>query len=119
MGMLSEFRDFALKSNFVDMATGIVIGAGVGTVVKSLVDDIIMPPIGVLLGGVDFSALKVTLKEGAAGAEHRRLSDSQLVRGADRKINDVGELSTSFDLRDGWGGASAGSASDSMSLSLT
>ncbi|MEL6287969.1 MAG: large-conductance mechanosensitive channel protein MscL [Pseudomonadota bacterium] len=68
MGMISEFRDFALKSNFLDMATGIVIGAAVGTVVKSLVEDVIMPPIGILLGGVDFSDIKIALGEGADAA---------------------------------------------------
>ena len=69
MGIISEFKDFALKSNFVDMATGIVIGGAVGTVVQSLVKDIIMPPVGVLLGGVDFGALKITLKEAAGDVE--------------------------------------------------
>lgn len=69
MGMLDEFKNFALKSNFLDMATGIVIGAAVGTVVKSLVADVIMPPIGLLLGGVDFSEIKIPLKDAADGAE--------------------------------------------------
>lgn len=69
MGMLQEFKDFALKSNFLDMATGIVIGAAVGTVVKSLVADIIMPPIGLAMGGVDFSDIKITLAEAAAGKD--------------------------------------------------
>ena len=63
MGMISEFKEFALKSNFVDMATGIVIGGAIGTVVKSLVSDIIMPPIGLALGGIDFSNLAITLQE--------------------------------------------------------
>lgn len=63
MGMLSEFKEFALKSNFVDMATGIVIGGAVGTVVKSLVSDIIMPPIGLAMGGIDFSDLAIKLKD--------------------------------------------------------
>jgi len=69
MGMLDEFKDFALKSNFLDMATGIVIGAAVGTVIKSLVADIVMPPIGMLLGGVDFSDIKIGLKDAAEGVE--------------------------------------------------
>jgi len=63
MGMLSEFKEFALKSNFIDMATGIVIGGAVGTVVKSLVSDIIMPPIGLAMGGIDFSDLAIKLKD--------------------------------------------------------
>ncbi|MEL7544827.1 MAG: large conductance mechanosensitive channel protein MscL, partial [Pseudomonadota bacterium] len=68
MGMLQEFKDFALKSNFLDMATGIVIGAAVGTVVKSLVEDVIMPPIGMLMGGVDFSDIKIPLSDGPDAA---------------------------------------------------
>ncbi len=60
--MFKEFKDFAVKGNVVDMAVGIIIGAAFGTIVKSLVNDVIMPPIGLLLGGVDFSNLFVTLK---------------------------------------------------------
>ncbi|MCC2110633.1 MAG: large-conductance mechanosensitive channel protein MscL [Hyphomicrobiales bacterium] len=63
--MLTEFKKFAIKGNMVDMAVGIVIGAAFGAIVSSLVDDIIMPPIGVVLGGFDFSDLFVVLKEGA------------------------------------------------------
>ena len=69
MGMIQEFKDFALKGNMVDMATGIIIGAAIGTLVGSLVKDIIMPPIGLLLGGVDFSAIKIPLAAAAAGKE--------------------------------------------------
>lgn len=60
--MFEEFRKFALRGNVVDMAVGIVIGVSFGTIVKSLVDDVLMPPIGLLLGGVDFSNLFITLK---------------------------------------------------------
>lgn len=63
--MLKEFKEFAMKGNVVDMAVGIIIGAAFGTIVKSLVDDVLMPPIGILLGDVDFSNLFVVLKEGA------------------------------------------------------
>ena len=63
--MLQEFKKFAMRGNVVDMAVGIIIGGAFGTIVKSLVDDVIMPPIGLLLGGVDFSNLFFTLKEGA------------------------------------------------------
>jgi large conductance mechanosensitive channel len=63
MGMMSEFKDFAMKGNVVDMAVGVVIGGAFGKVVTSLVNDIIMPPIGILIGGVDFSDLSLTLKE--------------------------------------------------------
>jgi large conductance mechanosensitive channel len=63
MGMVQEFKEFALKGNMIDMATGIIIGASVSAVVGSLVKDVIMPPIGLVLGGVDFSKLKIPLKE--------------------------------------------------------
>jgi large conductance mechanosensitive channel len=65
MGMLREFREFAIKGNVVDMAVGIIIGAAFGAIVKSLVDDVIMPPLGLLLGRVDFSNMFVVLKPGA------------------------------------------------------
>ena len=61
--MLKEFREFALKGNVLDMAIGIIIGGAFGTIVKSLVDDVIMPPIGLLMGGVDFSNLSINLSE--------------------------------------------------------
>lgn len=62
--MLKEFKEFALRGNVVDMAVGIIIGAAFGKIVSSLVSDIIMPPIGVLLGGVDFSSLFINLSGG-------------------------------------------------------
>jgi len=62
--MLKEFKKFVMRGNVVDMAVGIVIGAAFGTIVKSLVTDIIMPPIGLLLGNVDFANLFVVLKQG-------------------------------------------------------
>lgn len=61
--MLAEFRAFLLKTNALALAVGVIIGAALGTVVKSLVEDIIMPPIGVALGGVDFAALTIKLKD--------------------------------------------------------
>ncbi len=63
MPIIKEFKDFAVKGDAVDMAVGIVIGAAFGKIVNSLVNDIIMPPIGMLVGGVDFKNLVVTLKE--------------------------------------------------------
>ena len=66
--MLEEFKKFAMRGNVVDMAVGIIIGAAFGTIVKSLVDDIIMPQIGLLLGNVDFANLFLVLKHGAAAA---------------------------------------------------
>ena len=66
--MLREFKEFAMRGNVVDMAVGIVIGAAFGKIVSSLVSDVIMPPIGMLMGGVDFSALSLALGEGADAA---------------------------------------------------
>ncbi|MCY1271309.1 Large-conductance mechanosensitive channel [compost metagenome] len=62
MSLLSEFKAFAVKGNVVDMAVGIIIGAAFGKIVSSFVGDVIMPPIGLLIGGVDFSDLAITLK---------------------------------------------------------
>ena len=62
MGLIAEFKEFALKGNAVDLAVGVVIGAAFGNVVNSIVKDIIMPPIGLLIGGIDFSELKIPLK---------------------------------------------------------
>jgi large conductance mechanosensitive channel len=65
MGMMKEFREFAVKGNVIDMAVGIIIGAAFGKIVSSFVADVIMPPIGVLVGGIDFSKLAFTIKEAA------------------------------------------------------
>jgi large conductance mechanosensitive channel len=67
--MLNEFKNFALKGNVVDMAVGIIIGGAFGTIVKSLVADIIMPPIGLLVGGIDFAKLVITLRAATDTAE--------------------------------------------------
>jgi len=69
MGMLKEFKEFAMRGNVVDMAVGIIIGAAFGKIVSSLVKDVIMPPIGLLLGNVDFSNLAITLREKTDAAE--------------------------------------------------
>jgi large conductance mechanosensitive channel len=69
MGMLKEFKEFAVKGNMIDMAVGIIIGAAFGKVVSSLVKDVLMPPLGLLIGGVDFTDLAITLKAAADGAE--------------------------------------------------
>ena len=72
MGMIGEFKDFIARGNVVDLAVGVVIGAAFGKIVTTLVDKVIMPPIGMLVGGVDFSKLALTLKEAsfdAAGKE--------------------------------------------------
>jgi len=76
--MLKEFKEFAMKGNVLDMAIGIIIGAAFGTIVKSLVADVIMPPIGLLLGNVDFSSLYVLLKGGLKVAgPYASLADAQ------------------------------------------
>jgi len=75
--MLKEFKEFVLRGNVVDMAVGIIIGAAFGTIVKTLVDDIIMPPIGLLLGGVDFANFFILLKAGAPAAPYASLADAQ------------------------------------------
>jgi large conductance mechanosensitive channel len=66
--MWNDFKTFIMRGNVLDLAVGVIIGAAFGTVVKSLVDDVIMPPIGLAIGGVDFSNLFVVLKEGATAA---------------------------------------------------
>jgi len=66
--MFKEFSQFAMRGNLVDMAVGIIIGGAFGTIVKSLVDDVIMPPIGLMLGNVDFTNLFVVLKQGSKAA---------------------------------------------------
>jgi len=75
--MLDEFKKFAMRGNVVDMAVGIIIGGAFGTIVKSLVADVIMPPVGLLLGGVDFSDLFITLKEGANAGPYATLAIAQ------------------------------------------
>ncbi|MEO2216125.1 large conductance mechanosensitive channel protein MscL [Chromobacterium vaccinii] len=68
MSVLKEFKEFAVKGNVIDLAVGVVIGGAFGSIVKSLVDDVIMPPIGLLIGNVDFSNLFFVLKDGAKQA---------------------------------------------------
>jgi len=69
MSMMQEFKKFAMRGNVMDMAIGIIIGAAFGKIISSVVGDVIMPPIGLLLGGVDFSNLAITLKAGSEGVE--------------------------------------------------
>jgi large conductance mechanosensitive channel len=75
--MLKEFKEFALRGNVVDMAVGIIIGAAFGTIVNSLVNDVIMPPIGLLLGGLDFANLFALLKSGSPAGPYASLADAQ------------------------------------------
>jgi large conductance mechanosensitive channel len=67
--MLKEFREFAMRGNVIDLAVGFILGGAFGTIVKSLVNDVIMPPIGLALGGVDFSTLKIVLQSGNEAEE--------------------------------------------------
>jgi large conductance mechanosensitive channel len=69
MSMIKEFREFAVKGNMVDMAVGIIIGAAFGRIVTSLVNDIVMPPLGLLIGGADFSELAIVMQEAVEGSE--------------------------------------------------
>jgi large conductance mechanosensitive channel len=75
--MLKDFEEFAMRGNVVDMAVGIIIGAAFGTIVKSLVADVIMPPIGLLIGNVDFSNLFIVLKEGATAGPFATIAEAQ------------------------------------------
>jgi large conductance mechanosensitive channel len=77
--MLKEFKEFAMRGNVVDMAVGIIIGAAFGGIIKSLVSDVIMPPIGMILGKVDFSNLFLVLKDGTAAAPYASLAEAQKV----------------------------------------
>ena len=69
MGMMSEFKDFAMRGNVIDMAVGIVIGGAFGKIVSSFVGGVVMPPIGMLTGGVDFSDQKIVLQKGVEASE--------------------------------------------------
>ncbi len=75
--MFKEFKKFAMRGNVVDMAVGIIIGGAFGTIVKSFVNDVLMPPIGLLLGGVDFADFFVVLKQGSTAGPYAALADAQ------------------------------------------
>ena len=75
--MLKEFKEFAVRGNVVDMAVGIIIGGAFGTIVQSLVNDILMPPIGLLIGGVDFKDVFFVLREGATAGPYATLEAAQ------------------------------------------
>jgi large conductance mechanosensitive channel len=75
--MLKEFKAFAMRGSVLDLAVGVIIGGAFGTIVKSLVDDVIMPPIGLLLGNVDFSSIFVLLKPGTTPPPYATLKDAQ------------------------------------------
>lgn len=75
--MFREFKEFAMRGNVVDMAVGIIVGGAFGTIAKSLVNDVLMPPIGLLLGGVDFSDFFIVLKKGTSPGPYAALTDAQ------------------------------------------
>ncbi len=85
--MLSEFKEFAMKGNLVDMAVGFIMGGAFGTVVKSLVTKVIMPPIGMLMGGVDFSSLKFVWQEASVAPDGTEVAEVASTYGA--LINDI------------------------------
>lgn len=76
--MIKEFKEFAMRGNVLDMAVGIIIGASFGSVVRSLVDDVIMPPVGLLLGNVDFSNLFILLREGDVAGPYLSIAEAQV-----------------------------------------
>ena len=80
MSLMSEFKEFAMRGNVVDMAVGIVIGAAFGKIVSSFVGDVLMPPIGLMLGGVDFSDLAVTLRDAVGAAPAVVLSYGKFIQ---------------------------------------
>jgi large conductance mechanosensitive channel len=75
--MFKDFKEFAMRGNVIDMAVGIIMGGAFGTIVKSLVADVVMPPIGLLLGGVDFSDFFLVLKQGTAAGPYASVADAQ------------------------------------------
>jgi len=90
--MLKEFKEFAFKGNLVDMAVGFILGGGFATVVKSLVDNVIMPPLGALLAGVDFSKMKFVLQEGQAAVEEVKEGEEVTQAG----VPEVAEVALSY-----------------------
>lgn len=81
MGFLQEFREFAVKGNAIDMAVGIIVGAAFAPIVRSLVDDVIMPPIGLIVGNVDFSHLMIVLREARTTADGTELPQVAILYG--------------------------------------
>jgi large conductance mechanosensitive channel len=79
MGLIQEFKEFAMKGNAIDLAIGVVIGAAFGKIVSSLVSDLMMPPIGLLMGGIDFSAKKLTLKDAVLDATGKTVTPATTI----------------------------------------
>ncbi|MFA6125719.1 MAG: large-conductance mechanosensitive channel protein MscL [Bacteroidales bacterium] len=80
MGLMGDFKNFAMKGNVLDLATAVIIGGAFGKIVSSLVNDLLMPPIGLLLGNVDFKALKIILKHGADEASNVTLNYGMFIQ---------------------------------------
>ena len=87
--MLKEFKEFAFKGNLIDMAVGIIIGGAFGTVVKSLVDNVFMPPLGKAMAGVDFSKMKISLQEGVAAVEEVKNEAGEVTTAAVAEVPEV------------------------------
>ncbi|OFX14745.1 MAG: mechanosensitive ion channel protein MscL [Alphaproteobacteria bacterium RIFOXYD12_FULL_60_8] len=94
--MLKEFKEFAMRGNVVDMAVGIIIGGAFGTIVKSLVSDIIMPPIGIVLGNVDFSNLFLVLRDGETPGPYLTLDAAQKAGAVSLNVGLFGNAVISF-----------------------
>jgi large conductance mechanosensitive channel len=75
--MIKEFKEFAMRGNVIDMAVGVIVGGAFGTIAKSLVDDVLMPPVGLLLGGVDFANLFLVLKDRGDAGPYLRMADAK------------------------------------------
>ncbi len=80
MSMMTEFKEFAMRGNVVDMAVGIIIGAAFGKIVSSFVSDVVMPPLGVLIGGVDFTNLAITIQQASEGVEAVTINYGQFIQ---------------------------------------
>jgi large conductance mechanosensitive channel len=89
MGMIKEFREFAVKGNLVDMAVGIIMGAAFGKIVSSLVNDVVMPPLGLVMGKVDFKDLRIVLQSGVPGMPEIRNQANEVVRTAVPGVQEV------------------------------
>lgn len=87
--MLKEFKEFAFKGNLIDMAVGIIIGGAFGTVVKSLVDNVFMPPLGKLMAGVDFSKMKISLQDGVEAVEEVKNEAGEVTTAAVAEVPEV------------------------------
>ena len=89
MGFFKEFKEFATKGNVVDMAVGVVIGGAFGKIVTSLVNDIVLPPIGLAIGGVEFTELKWVLKKGSEAVEEVKNDAGEIVKPAKAAVEEV------------------------------